>query len=102
MATKKAAVEKQSVQKYIDVINWKKWEAHNAGVLFIEINAGELLTEVEAGVANVTTTCQAMNETMLEGDDYIVASKRPCSKLTVRYYCDNLSPERRKYSEVNA
>ena len=102
MPTKKNAVEKQSVQKYIDVINWKKWEAHNANQLFIEINAGDLLTEIEAGVSNVTTVCNAMNDTMLEGDYYVVASKRACSKLTVRYYCDNLSPERRKYAEVNA
>lgn len=95
-------VEKQTAQKYIDVINWKKWEAHHAGILSIEINAGDLLTEVEAGVANITTVCQAMNAVMLEGDDYVVASKRACSKLTVRYYCDNLSPERRTYAEANA
>ena len=106
--TKKAApktapkekVVKQSVQKYIDVINWKKGEAHAMDWLFIEINAGDLLTEIEAGVDNLSSTCKAMLETMLEGDCFVVEPKKKSKvdeSLTVRYYCDNLSEERRKY-----
>ena len=100
--TKKATVEKKSLQHYIDVINWKKWEAHNMNWLYIEINANDLLTEVEAGVNNVKTVCAAMLNTMLEGDGFIVEPKtktKVSARLTVRYYCDNLSESRRKYQQ---
>lgn len=100
--TKKATVEKKSLQHYIDVINWKKWEAHNMNWLYIEINANDLLTEVEAGVNNVKTVCAAMLDTMLEGDGFIVEPKtktKVSASLTVRYYCDNLSESRRKYQQ---
>lgn len=103
---KKAAtpkVTKQTVQKYKDVINWKKWEAHHMSQLYIEINAGDLLTEIEAGVDNIKTVCEAMLDCMLEGDGFMVepkAKNKVSKNLTVRYYCDNLSEERRKYSEV--
>ncbi len=96
-------VEKQDKQKYMDVINWKKWEAHHMNWLYIEINAGDLNTEIEAGVANLKTVCDAMRECMLEGDEFIAEPARKTgANLTVRYYCDNLSEDRRKYSEVNA
>lgn len=100
---KKAAVVKQDKQKYMDVINWKKWEAHHMNWLYIEINAGDLNTEIEAGVANLKTCCEAIRECMLEGDEFIEEPARKTgASLTVRYYCDNLSEDRRKYSEVNA
>ena len=100
-AVKKPEVEKKSFQEYKDVINWKKWEAHNMNWLYIEINAGEIMNELEAGVNNIKTVYDAMLDSMLEGDAFIVESDKPNTKLTVRYYCDNLSEERRKYSEVN-
>ena len=104
-AVKKAEPEvaKKSVKDYEDVINWKKGEAHGMDWLYIEINAGDLLTEVEAGVDNLATACQAILNCMLEGDHYIVepAEENKVSEtLTVRYYCDNLSEDRRKYFEI--
>ena len=104
-ASKKAEPEvaKKSVKDYEDVINWKKGEAHGMDWLYIEINAGDLLTEVEAGVDNLATACQAILNCMLEGDHYIVepAEENKVSEtLTVRYYCDNLSEDRRKYFEI--
>ena len=45
-----------------------------------------------------------MLDAMLEGDGFIVEPKNKskcAASLTIRYYVDNLSPERRKYSEVN-
>ena len=48
-AEKKPEVAKKSFKEYKDVINWKKWEAHNMNWLYIEINAGDLMTELEAG-----------------------------------------------------
>lgn len=99
----KPEVFKQSVKHYEDVINWKKGEAHAMDYLYIEINAGDLLTEVEAGVDNMENCCQGILNCMLEGDRFIVEpaeENRVSGTLTVRYYCDNLSPERRKYFDV--
>ena len=96
-------VAKKSVQEYKDVINWKKGEAHAMDWLYIEINAGDLLTEVEAGVDNLTATCTAILNCMLEGDGFIVEpaeENKVSDTLTVRYYCDNLSEDRRKYFDV--
>lgn len=97
---KKPKVIKKTVKNYEDIINWKKGEAHAMDWLYIEVNAGDLLTEVEAGVDNLAATCQAMLNCMLEGDGFIVdpaEENKVNSSLTVRYYCDNLSPDRRKY-----
>ncbi|MGN1388879.1 MAG: hypothetical protein ACI4WR_04465 [Bulleidia sp.] len=97
----KPEVEKKSFQTYKDVINWKKWEAHNMNWLYIEVNAGDLMTELEAGVNNIDTCCNAILDCMLEGDTFIVQTDKPDTKLTVRYYCDNLAEDRRKWSDVN-
>ncbi len=105
--TKKAAavkeeVAKKSFQEYKDVINWKKWEAHNMNWLYIEVNASDLMTELEAGVNNIETCANAILDCMLEGDHFIVEPKgdRIAPELTVRYYCDNLSEDRRKWADV--
>ena len=95
-------VAKRTVKDYEDIINWKKGEAHAMDWLYIEVNAGDLLTEVEAGVDNLATTCQAILNVMLEGDGFIVRPTEEdmvSTSLTVRYYCDNLSADRRKYFE---
>lgn len=95
-------VEKKTVKEYEDIINWKKGEAHAMDWLYIEVNANDLLTEVEAGVNNLKTVCQAILNCMLEGDGFIVEPKgktKVSETLTVRYYCDNLSDERKKFYE---
>lgn len=99
----KPEVVKKTVKDYEDVINWKKGEAHAMDWLYIEINANDLLTEVEAGVDNLATTCEAILNCMLEGDGFIVEpaeENKVSDTLTVRYYCDNLSEDRRKYFDV--
>ena len=95
----KAEVVKKSVQEYKDVINWKKWEAHNMDWLFIEVKAADLLQELEAGVDNMAACVEAVKDCMLEGDYFINPSED--GELHVRYYTDNLNEWRRKYSEVN-
>lgn len=95
-------VNKKTVKDYEDVINWKKGEAHAMDWLYIEVNAGDLLTEVEAGVDNLAATCEAILNCMLEGDGFIVEpteADKVNASLTVRYYCDNLSEDRKKYFE---
>ena len=95
---------KKTQNEYIDIINQKKWEAHNKQWLYIELNAKNLLDEIEPKVSNLTAVCKAMLETMLEGDYFIQEPKvktKVGGVLTVRYYTDNLSPERRSYAEAN-
>ena len=77
----------------------KKGEAHSWNWLYIEVNAGDLLTEVEAGADNMAACVEAIKDCMLEGDYFIVEADD--AALSVRYYTDNLSEWRRKYSEVN-
>lgn len=91
------------MQNYLECLQNKKWEAHDKQWLYIEINAKDLLEECEPGVKNQNTACKAMLEVMLEGDGFIVEPKNKskcAASLTVRYYVDNLSADRRKYSEA--
>ena len=99
----KPEVVKKSVQEYENIIDWKKGEAHAKGWLYIEVNANDLLTEVEAGVDNLEATCEAILNKLLEGDNIIddPGENKVSGDLKVRYYCDNLSEDRRSYWDVN-
>ena len=105
--TAKAKVEDldlKTVKDYEDAINWKKGEAKALDWLYIELSADALLTQFEAGKDNLKTVCQALYNCMLEGDYYIVEpTEDNCAlgTVAVRFYCDNLSPERKKVSEIN-
>ncbi len=95
--------KKWEKHQYIDLLQKRKVEAHNKQWLYIEINAKALLEECEPGIHNQNVCCKAMLDSMLEGDRFIVEPKnrsKCAGTLTVRYYVDNLSPERRKYAEV--
>ena len=97
-------VVKKTVKDYEDAINWKKGEAKALDWLYIELSADALLTQFEAGKDNLKTVCQALYNCMLEGDYYIVEpTEDNCAlgTVAVRFYCDNLSPERKKVSEIN-
>ena len=61
---KAAPVDMKSKQDYVDIINWKKGEAHAMDWLYIEINAGDLLEEVEAGKNNLKNVCDAILDCM--------------------------------------
>lgn len=89
---------KLAFDAYCQIIRNKKVAAHEKGILYIEINAGDLLDECEPKVANVKTVCAALIDELLEGD-YIVSGTKTTKKLTVRYYCDNLHPSRRKLAD---
>ena len=94
---------KKTLNDYIDLINAKKWDAHNKNWLYIELNAKDLVDEFEGPkVSNIKSAAQALLDTMLEGDRFIVTPKiktKLAKDLTVRFYCDNLDPSRKKYSE---
>lgn len=96
-------MEKKTIENYIEIINEKKWNANKSQWLYIDLNAKALLDECEPKISNLTSVCKAMLESMLEGDRFVELPKvktKVGANLTVRYYCDNLAPERRKYSEV--
>ncbi len=97
-------MEKLTMSEYAEILWHKKVEAHDKQWLYIEVNAKEFLEECEPGVKNQITCCKAMLDAMLEGDGFIVEPKnksRCAGTLTIRYYVDNLSPERRKWADVN-
>lgn len=97
-------MSKLTVQDYTTRLQISKQEAHDKQWLYIEVNAKDLLEEMEPGVKNITVVCRAMLDQMLEGDYFIVEPKsksKVAAALTIRYYVDNLSPQRKKYSEVN-
>lgn len=97
-------MEKFTVQEYENRLQTEKVEAHNKQWLYIEVNAKEFMEASEPGVKNLQSCCKAMLNQMLEGDSFLVEPKNKskcAAALTIRYYVDNLSPERRKYSEVN-
>ena len=85
-------MEKWSVEKYCERLQAMKCEAHDKLWLYIEVNAKDFMNECEPGVKNLNSCCKAMLTMMLEGDNFIV----------VRYYVDNLSPERRTYAQAMA
>lgn len=97
-------MEKMEMMNYVEVLQAKKWEAHDKEWLYIEVNAKDLMEEKEPGVKNLSAVCKAMLDEMLEGDEFLVEPKsksKIAGTLSVRYYVDNLSPERKKYKEVN-
>lgn len=96
-------MEKWTQAQYEAYLAQKKQEAHDKMWLYIEVNAKDLLAECEPGVKNLSATCKAMLNQMLEGDGYIVEPKirtKVAGALTVRYYVDNLDPSRRTYFEA--
>ena len=98
-------MEKWSVEKYCDRLQAMKCEAHDKLWLYIEVNAKEFMNECEPGVKNLNSCCKAMLNKMLEGDNFVVEpkSRSKCAgTLTIRYYVDNLSPERRTYAQAMA
>lgn len=98
-------MEKWTQEQYEQYLKEKKQAAHDALNLYIEVNAKELQDECEPGSKNLSSACKAMLAQMLEGDGFVVEPKvksRIAGKLTVRYYVDNLSPERRTWLEAQA
>lgn len=98
-------MEKWTKEQYSEYLKNKKQSEHDAMHLYMDINAKDLVDECEPGVKNLTPACQAMVDAMLEGDGFVVEPKvksKVAGKLTIRYYVDNLHPDRRTYAEAMA
>ena len=94
-------MEKFTQEQYADIIRERKFETQNRGELYIEMNCKTLMEELEPKAKNLTVCSKALLDALLEGDRILEApkTKNKCGgALTVRYYCDNLSPERAKYT----
>ena len=92
---------KLTVIDYSQKLQEMKWEAHNKEWLYIEVNAKDLMNELEPGAKNVNTACKAILDALLEGDSILVTPKTKTgmgTALTVRYYVDNLHESRQKYN----
>lgn len=86
-------MEKWTQEKYEHKLQEMKQAAHDNLWLYIEVNAKDLMDECEPNTKNLEACCNAMLESMLEGDNFIVEPKvktKIAGKLTVRYYVDNL------------
>jgi hypothetical protein len=98
-------MEKWTVEQYDSRIRDMKQEAHDKMWLYIELNAKEFMNDCEPEVKNLNSCCKAMLNNMLEGDGFIVEPKirtKIAGALTIRYYVDNLSADRRTYKEALA
>ncbi|MEE8806999.1 MAG: hypothetical protein SOI44_01105 [Lactimicrobium sp.] len=92
----------KSREEFEKIILFKKQEFSINGWNALEINAKDLMTSAGGEDEDLEAAVAAMEECMLEGDCFVNdpgSEHRLSPHLTVRYYCDNLSPERRKYSE---
>lgn len=99
-AVKKVEKKNMTAAQYADKIRQKKKEAQDKNWLYIEVNAGDLNKEFEE-IENLEAVCTALTDELLEGDCFIVDPFGTSPDLTVRYYVDNLSPDRKKYYDVN-
>jgi len=98
-AHKHSAKEPMTAAEYAEKIRAKKQEAHDKNWLYIEVNAGDLNREFEEK-ENLVEVCTAITDELLEGDSFVLDPLGTSAALTVRYYVDNLSPDRRKYYDV--
>lgn len=89
---------KLSIEQYIEAINAKKWYVHNNGGNELQINAYDLMIELN-DQANLRVCGNALKELLLEGDK-VLKSCVGRKDYTVLYYCDNLDQSRRKLSEI--
>ena len=90
---------KLSVENYRGIIKDLKLHAHENKKLYIEIIANDLMLENEPTGKNVRSVTTALALELLEGD-MILNSCKGRKDFTVRYYCDNLSNNRKTYYEV--
>lgn len=75
----------------------KKIEGNRRQWLYLDIDAASLLKECALPKESCALCCRIMVEEMLEGDIFLVKSRRRCAslRLTIRYYVDNLRIDRK-------
>lgn len=78
---------------YGNIVAWKKREFNLNGWNAMDIKAEDLIREAGGEVEDLSEVIEGMKRNMLQGDQF-VSGEQNSVKLTVRYYCDNLSESR--------
>lgn len=98
-------MDKWTTAEYEKVIVQRRQEAHDKLWLYIELNAQDLMDELNSGGKDYNLLVKAMQMAMLEGDRYIQepnGGNSSLKKTTIRYYVDNLSPWRKKCFDLSS
>ena len=76
----------------VKMIEWRKKEVSYNGLNILDLSASDY-----EGVASLEDICMALKSCMLEGDHALEGNAEIVSAdLKVRYYCDNLSEDRKR------
>ncbi|MCR4950377.1 MAG: hypothetical protein K6A40_03515 [Solobacterium sp.] len=75
------------------IINFRKQECNRNGFNALHISVEELAELCGSTTKDYSVIAEAMKQCMLEGDSFENSDEK---ELSVVYYCDNLSPSRRK------
>jgi hypothetical protein len=92
-------MKKLTVNDYKNIIKDLKQQAHNNNQLYIELITNDLMLDNESAGKNVRVVSTALSDELLEGDK-ILGSRVGRKDFTVRFYCDNLSSDRKAYNQV--
>ncbi len=83
-------------KQYADMILFRKKEFNLNGWNALDMKAEDLIKAAEATEKDLPACIKAMKYHMLEGDTFLKGNEHTATAdLTVRYYCDNLRPDRR-------
>ena len=80
-------------QEYEAIIQFRKQEHNRNGFNALTVSLKEMAELCGSGEKEYSVIVEAMRQCMLEGDSLRDAEGEA---LSVVYYCDNLSPSRRK------
>lgn len=83
--------------EYEEMIHWKKAEFHENEWNAMDLCVKDILSSAGDSEESLSLAVEGMKKNMLEGDCVIAGDiENPDMTLTVRYYCDNLSEERKR------
>ena len=80
-------------QEFEAIIHFRKQECNRNGFNALNISVEELAELCGSTKKDYSVIAEAMKQCMLEGDSFQNSND---TGLSVVYYCDNLSPSRRK------
>lgn len=83
--------------EYEQMIRWKKFEFHENGWNAMDMSVKDIMASANDTEENLLNAIEGMKRNMLEGDSVIIGDvTHPDMTFVVRYYCDNLSEDRKR------
>ena len=83
--------------EYEQMIRWKKFEFHENGWNVMDMSVKDIMASANDTEENLLNAIEGMKRNMLEGDSVIIGDvTHPDMTFVVRYYCDNLSEDRKR------